>query len=159
MASQAELVIAFVFNRSGKTELSFSDMYLTLSMELNWFTPEDAKDFLEKAIEEKLLTKKDNQIRPSFDVSKINIPVGYVPKGSLFEKKKEEKQENASLLDQIVNKIAEDSKEDKERIYEEIRQIKEEKNIKKEIAALVLLSKYERLSDSLYTDIKKEIIK
>ncbi len=159
MVSQAELVIAFVFNRSGKTELSFSDMYLTLSMELNWFTPEDAKDFLEKAIEEKILTKKNNQIRPSFDISKIEIPVGYAPKGKLFEKKKGEKQKDVSLLDQMVNKIAEDSKEDKERIYEEIRQIKEEKNIKKEIAALVLLSKYERLSDSLYTDIKKEIIK
>lgn len=142
MTSQAELVIAFVFNRSGKTELSFSDMYLTLSMELNWFTPEDAKDFLEKAIEEKILTKKNNQIRPSFDISKIEIPVGYAPKGKLFEKKKGEKQKDVSLLDQMVNKIADETKKDKKEIFDEVKIIEKEKNIKPEIASIIVGKKY-----------------
>ena len=83
MVSQAEKIITFVFNRSGKTELSFSEMYLTLSMELNWFTPDDAKKFVEKAIREGLFCKKNNQLSPSFDVSKVNVPVGYNPKGEL----------------------------------------------------------------------------
>ena len=46
MPSELEIVITFVYNRSGKSELSFSDLYLTLSMELNWFTPDDAKEFI-----------------------------------------------------------------------------------------------------------------
>ena len=56
MNSEWEIIIAFLFKRSGREELSFSDLYLTLSIDLNWFTPEDAKAFVNMAIKQKLLT-------------------------------------------------------------------------------------------------------
>ena len=46
MDSEKEIIISFLFKRSGKESLKFSDLYLALSMELNWFTPDDAKSFI-----------------------------------------------------------------------------------------------------------------
>ena len=51
MNSEAQKVIAFVFRRSGKKQIPYSDFYLTLSMELNWFTPDDARKFLDFSID------------------------------------------------------------------------------------------------------------
>ena len=55
MPSESEIIIAFLFKRSGKAKLSFSDLYLTLSMDLNWFTPDDAKSFLNLTLKQNLL--------------------------------------------------------------------------------------------------------
>ena len=51
MVSEREIIIAFVFIRSGKKEMGFSEFNLTLSVALNRFTPEDAKVFTKKAVE------------------------------------------------------------------------------------------------------------
>ena len=87
MASDAETIIAFVFKRSGKSELFYSDFYLTLSMDLNWFTPNDAKNFVNKAIESGLLERKDEKILPTFDIESINVPLGFYPSKIIFEEK------------------------------------------------------------------------
>lgn len=156
MSSRAKTIIAFVFKRSGKTELAFSDIYLTLSMELNWFTPEGAKDFVNKAIEEKLLTEKNKQLRPSFDISKTEMPIGYSPTGKIFEEKKETKEENKkNILGQIINEIEKEIKEDKKKIKDEIKKIEEEKKVTEETAALFYAKKYDITFDELYEEIKK----
>ena len=87
MSSDADIIIAFLFKRSGKEELSFSDLYLNLSMELNWFTPDDAKNFVNTSIKQKLLLKKGDLIKPNFDFNKIVVPVGFKPSKSVFVEK------------------------------------------------------------------------
>jgi hypothetical protein len=161
MVSQAELIITFIFNRSGKTELSFSEMYLTLSMDLNWFTPDDAKDFVEKAIKEGYLKEKNSQICPLFDISKVSVPIGYSPTGELFEKKKasESKQKEQSVLDKIVDKISKETKEDKKHIYGKIKEIGKEKDITLEIAAVSIAKNYKNISKQLYKKIEEEILR
>ena len=67
MNNEAQKVIAFVFKRSGKKQISYSDFYLTLSMELNWFTPDDAKKFLDFAIDNKFLIREKDMVQPNFD--------------------------------------------------------------------------------------------
>jgi len=79
MDSEIKIIIAFLFNRSGKKEMSFSEIYLSLSMDLNWFTPDDAKKFLNYAIKNKFLIKKGSLIEPAIEISKITIPVGFSP--------------------------------------------------------------------------------
>ena len=54
MESDAEIIIAFIFKRSGKQKLKLSEFYLPLSMQLNWFSPQEAKDFVKIAIKQKV---------------------------------------------------------------------------------------------------------
>jgi len=138
MPSEIEIVIAFLFNRSGKSELKFSDLYLTLSMELNWFTPEGAKRFLNHSIKENLLTKKEDMIKPAFDYKKVTVPVGYSPSNRIFEEKVEIKPEKNDILQKIIERIVENTDIDKKKATEEIKIIANEKNISTEVAALLI---------------------
>ena len=134
MVSEAETIIAFVFKRSGKKEISFSMFYLTLSMDLNWFTPNDAKKFIQKALTEKLLIKKKELLRPSFDVEKIDIPIGFTPSGKIvFEEKKDE-----GVLTKIIKKISKETGSSEEEVLRKINNLEKEKNIVSETAALLL---------------------
>jgi hypothetical protein len=137
MPSEAEIIIAFIFKRSGKIELAFSEMYLTLSMDLKWFTPDDAKKFVNNALKQKLLIKKAEALRPGFEINEINVPLGFQPTSKIFDKE-EKKPPNESILDEIVEKIAEKTKIKKEDIYEKIKKIEREKNINSDVAALLV---------------------
>ncbi len=158
MTAQAEIVLAFVFKRSGKTELSFSEIYLTLSMELNWFNPEDAKKFVNKSLSEKLLTKKNSQIRPCFDISKIDIPLGFFPKGALFEEKVKTEEKKISKLNQIIKKIEGASNKDRKVIYEKIKKIERERNLTTIVSALLLAKEYGLFLGELIPDIERKMV-
>ena len=159
MNSEAKIIIAFLFNRSGKSKLSFSELYLTLSMNLNWFTPDDAKEFVQIAIKEKLLLKKDDLVIPGFDHNKITVPVGFTPTKHVFEKKEVEKddEEPVDILSKIVTQINEKTKLSKDEILKKIREIEKEKNITTEVAALMVGKDFDVSLEGLYEDVENKI--
>jgi len=138
--SEEEIVIAFLFKRSGKSKLKESEIYLPLSLELGWFPTKDARQFIEYAIKQKLLTKKEGLLTPSFDVEKIDIPVGFSPSKSTFNV--EESKVEEDVFQKIVNRIIEKTNHTYEEIIKEIKQIQEEKKIIPEVAALLLAKEF-----------------
>ena len=158
MTSDAEIVIAFLFKRSGKEELSFSDLYLNLSMELNWFTPEDAKAFINMTIKQKLLIKKGELIKPNFDFDKIVVPVGFIPSKELFEKDEVEEIKIEDFIEKMVRRIVEKTKLDEKQVIEKIEGIAKERNLTKEVAALLFGKEYDILFEELYKQIEEKIV-
>lgn len=158
MTSDAEITIAFLFKRSGKESLNFSDLYLNLSMELNWFTPEDAKEFVNMSIKQKLLTKKEELIKPNFDFNKIVVPVGFIPSKKIFEKKEVEENKDEDLLGKIVRELVEKTKLDEKQVIEKIESLSEERNLIKEVAALLLAKDHNMSFKELYKLIEGKII-
>ena len=159
MASEHEIIIAFLFKRSGKQKISFSELYLDLSMNLNWFSPEDAKKFLNDAIKKKLLIKEDDQISSSFDVNKITIPIGFSPsKKILFDKKNKEFAEETNFLNQIVKRIHEKTNLNESQIIDKINDVSKEKNLIEEIAALLVGKEYEIEIDDFLKELDKKIL-
>ena len=77
--SEVEIIFAFLFKRSGKEEMSLSELYLPLSIDLNWFTPNKAKDLVNFAIKKKILIKKGDVLTPAFDFKMVDVPVGFHP--------------------------------------------------------------------------------
>jgi hypothetical protein len=155
MPSETEIVIAFTFKRSGKAELDFSEMYLTLSMGLKWFTPDDAKKFVNNALKQKLLLKKDGALRPGFEIDKINVPLGFHPAGIPIDKEEKEPIK-LSILDEIMEEIAAVAKIKKEEIYEKIKKIEQEKNINSNVAALMVGKEFDINLEKFYEKIEKE---
>ncbi|PNX48742.1 MAG: hypothetical protein BV459_01725, partial [Thermoplasmata archaeon M11B2D] len=76
MNSEAEIVIAFLFNRSGKTTLTEAELYLSLSMELGWLSTKEAQEFVKYALTQGLLVRKNEEMAPSFPIEKTTIPLG-----------------------------------------------------------------------------------
>jgi len=158
MPSQAEMIITYLFKRSGKKSISYSEFYLTLSMELNWFTPDKAKKFVDFAIENNLLLKNEDIVNANFDISKVKIPLGYSPSGDLFVVEKEESKLEKNVLEDIVDDLVKIIQKGKNEILKEISDVESEKNITKELAALLLCKKYNVDFDKYILDIENLLI-
>jgi hypothetical protein len=158
MESEAKIIIAFLFNRSGKTMLKDTEMYLPLSMELGWFSTKEAQEFVKYSIKKELLTKKDGLLHPNFPVGTINIPVGFTPTKKLFsEKTHGEKKEN--ILEDIVAQISTQTNRSSQEILKEITSEEKEKNILPEVAALYVARKYNVDMTDWYDAVEQKLLK
>jgi len=151
MESDAEIIIAFIFKRSGKQKLKLSEFYLPLSMQLNWFSPQESKDFVKIAIKQKLLKEEEEIIEPTFDVNQVKIPVGFRPTKQVFEIKKKVVEEK-DLRTKIIEEIRKKTNLDEKSI-----QIEQEKNITFEVASLLFGKEYDIVLEKFYEKIKENI--
>jgi len=140
MDSEAKIIIAFLFNRSGKTELKESELYLPLSMELGWLSTKESQEFVKYAIKQGLLVRKEEMVLPSFPLETIAIPVGFTPSKRLFSEEKEDSQ--GSIQDRIVTYICTQTGQSRTRILGEISQEEKEKRLLPEVAALYIARRY-----------------
>jgi hypothetical protein len=85
------------FKRKGKEALKESEFVLALSIDLNWFAPEQAKNVLNLAEKSGLLKREGELVQPAFDISKIEIPSGFKPEPGIFEKK--------TIFDRVIERI------------------------------------------------------
>ena len=161
MPSETEIIIAFIFKRSGKTEIEFTEFYLTLSMDLKWFTPKQAKDFINTALKQNLLSKKDEMITANFDINKISVPIGFYPskKATTVEKKQKKTIVEDDVLTEIIKKIIEKTKISENKIVEMINNIEKEKNITPETAALLVGKEHDVSLEEFYEKTEETVFK
>ena len=139
MNFEAKIIISFLFKRSGKNQLTEAEIYLPLSIELGWFSTKESHEFVNNALKQKLLIKKEDLLIPSFDIGKISIPIGFYPSKKIFaEEKNEVKQNKTNVIDTIIYRIIEKKNQDRKKVIEEITQIASEKNVLPEVAALLI---------------------
>ncbi len=141
MASEEEIVITFLFKREGETKISVSDFCLSLSMDLNWFSPTQAKNFVEKAITKKLLTKRDDALSPTFNIDSVSVPVGFQPSQATIQDEGEDVKKSGqiseSVLRSIIQKIAKERAMKEGGVHEKVRELAKKKHISSEVAALL----------------------
>ncbi len=77
--SDLTYTVSMPFKRKGKDALKDMEFILALSLDLKWFNPEQAKIILSDAQKSGLLKREGELVRPSFDISKIEIPSGWKP--------------------------------------------------------------------------------
>ena len=158
MDSEKEVIISFIFKRSGKKELSFSEFYLTLSIDLNWFTPDDAKNLTKEMIKNGLILEEKEKITPGFDISNIKIPASFRPSKQVFNEVKKEKTIcEVDVLSKIIGKIAEKTDRDEKNVLEDVKEIAEGRNITIEVAALIFGKEFDIIFDDLYEEIEQKI--
>jgi hypothetical protein len=95
--SDLTYAVSMPFKIKGKDVLKESELVLALSIDLNWFPPEQAKTIAREAEKSGLLKRDGELMRPTFDLNSIQIPNGFKPDSSIFEKK--------SIFDRIIDRI------------------------------------------------------
>jgi len=158
MDSDAKIIIAFLFNRSGKTELKDSEFYLSLSMELGWLSAKESQEFIKYAIKQDLLIKKDDMLLPNFPFEKITIPLGFTPSKKLFSEKINQFNEG-NIIEGITSQISSITNHSQKEILEEIKQEEKEKNLISEIATLFVARKYGLDITEWYDSVEKILLK
>ena len=129
-------------------------------MELNWFSPQEAKDFVKLAIKQKLLKEKDGLVIPTFNVDHVMIPVGFSPTKQVFEiKQSDDKKEELDLMTTIVERINNKTNLGKDAIFEEIKKIEQEKNVTSEVATLLVGKEHDVVLEEFYKKIKEKILR
>ena len=158
MNSEIKIIISFLFKRSGKEELTDSDLYLPLSMDLKWFSPKEAKDFVNSALMQKFLIEKGDRIKPNFEYKKIEVPVGFYPSKQTFEEKKDNvKEEGQDVVKLIIDQIIEKTEQDWQNVFEEIKEEAGKRKISLEVAALLVSRKYDIFASAFFNQVEDKI--
>jgi hypothetical protein len=158
MKNEAEIILSFLFKRSGKTKLRQSDIYLSLALDLNWFSISSAKTFLKNSLEEGLLQKQGEYVTPNFNWKKIEIPIGYHPSKDM-KIPESPTLDNFNILDELIDKIAEKTGYDKKSILDKINSISSDLKITFEVAALLICKDF-NINYEVYLDkIEKKLFK
>ena len=158
LVNQTKIIISFLFKRSGKEELTTSELYLPLSMDLKWFSPKEAKGFINSALLQNFLIKKGARIKPNFDYKKIAVPVGFYPSKQTIEEEKDKvNEERQDVVKLIICQIVEKTEQDEQSVFEEIKEVANERNISLAVAALLVSKKYDIVVSAFFDQVEDKI--
>jgi len=137
--SDLEKSIALLFRRKGKEFLTEREFVFSASMEARWFSPKDAQKLLDAGITGGYLQKKNGNIFPTFDFSKIDVPIDYKPSKEALDQVPKLMQD---LFSEIVDKIVKSKSVSKREVVSKVNKKQELLGIDVEPAALLVASDY-----------------
>ncbi len=144
-SSNSDLIytVSMPFLRKGKETLKDSEFVLALSIDLNWFAPEQAKSVLSQAESSGILKRQGEMISPAFDLSKVEMPSGFKPESEVFEKK--------TIFDRIIERITLNTGMEKRKVIALINKKQEElaKMVLIEVSAILVALENGVLVDDL----------
>ena len=71
--------VAAPFREDGSRELGESAFVVALSLDRDWFSPDQAKRLVDVAASEGLLDRADGHVRARFDPAAVELPEGFEP--------------------------------------------------------------------------------
>lgn len=128
--SDLTYTVSMPFLRKGKDSLKDTEFVLALSIDLKWFTPEQARAVLADAEKSGLIKREGDVISPTFDVSKVQIPSGFKP---LIGEKK-------TIFDRIIDRITSGTGIEKQKVAALINKKQDElsKQVLIEVSAILV---------------------
>ncbi|WP_323675677.1 DUF2240 family protein [Halorubellus sp. PRR65] len=97
------VAVAAPFRQRGTDTLAESEFVVALSLDRDWFSPDQAKRLVDVATGEGLLERVDGDLSPSFDPSGVEVPEGFVPDDDVLR----ERSTFERVLDALVDAGAE----------------------------------------------------
>ena len=76
--------VAAPFRQRGVEQLPESEFVVALSLDRDWFTPDQAKRLVDVATSEGLLERDDGDLVATFEPAEVTIPEGFTPEESIL---------------------------------------------------------------------------
>lgn len=130
--------LVYLFQRKGKDILSEKELILSASMDLGWFTPDEAKQLVDICLELKLLSREDTGLTPNFDFKNYSIPIDFTPSENILQMEAQE-----PLLFSILRHIDSKTGLGRSNIMSEINKKQDALDVEIEVAAILVAKKYE----------------
>ena len=130
--------LGYLFQRKGKDVLSENELVLSASMDLGWFSPQEAKQLIRVGLELNLLDREENDIKPCFDYKALSIPIDFRPTKNILQLESQE-----PLLLSIVRNINEKTGLGRSIIMAEINKKQSLLDLEIEVAAILVAKKYD----------------
>lgn len=117
-----EQVVAHVFRKKGKVT-SISEFVFALSLDLKWFSPDQAESVLANAEQRELVRITGEVVEPLFDIHSVEIPIDFIPDPSIIDRQErsidatasegralseetEEASEERTVIDRVVEQLS-----------------------------------------------------
>jgi hypothetical protein len=79
-----EVAVAVPFKQRGATRLGEGEFVVALSLDRNWFSPDQAKRLIDVAAGRGLLEREDGDVVARFDPPAVTVPEEYEPDESIL---------------------------------------------------------------------------
>jgi len=79
--------VAVPFRQRGITRMTESEFVVELSLDREWFSPDQAKRLVTVAAGEGLLDRDDDDVEVTFDPGSVEVPDGYEPDESILQQR------------------------------------------------------------------------
>ncbi|MFC6733331.1 DUF2240 family protein [Haladaptatus sp. DYSN1] len=86
------------FRTKGKRKLAESEFVVALSLDRDWFSPDQAKRLVDIAVSQGLLSRDDGTLICEFDPDDVTIPDNFAPDASLLQ----ERSTFEKILDRLI---------------------------------------------------------
>ena len=137
--SDIERSIAMLFKRKGKDFLTEREFVFSASMETRWFSPKEAQKLLDVGITGGFLEKKNGNVFPTFDFSKVVVPLDYKPTKEMLDQVPKASQD---FFSEMVDRIVKTKSVSKREVVSRVNKKQELLGIDVEPAALLVASDY-----------------
>ncbi|MFB6083438.1 MAG: DUF2240 family protein [Halorientalis sp.] len=120
--------VAAPFRQQGTTAMGESEFVVALSLDRDWFTPDQAKRLLDVAAGEGLVTRTEGEVEVAFDPDGVDVPEGFVPDESILQQR--------STFERVLDALVEAGTE-KQAAVAEINSLQADLGVTVEAAAVV----------------------
>ena len=91
--------VAAPFRKRGTDRMAESEFVVALSLDRNWFSPDQAKTLVDVATSEGLLEREDDALVVGFDAASTAIPDGFRPGEEILQSR--------STFEQVLDSVVE----------------------------------------------------
>ncbi len=154
MAEELKKILAFLFKREGE-EMEEEDFIYIQSVDLDWYSSDDAKQVLNMALKSDLVEKKGVLIRAKFDFENVKVPIDFEPTKELFEEEDEK-----DIFSELLEQISSNSELSNQEIMSQVNEKQDRMNIEVKTALLLVAQERDVIledRDEYIEEISKEI--
>ena len=92
-----EATVAVPFRQEGRERLGDGEFVVALSLDRDWFSPDQAKRVVDVALGRGLLEREDGKLVAQFDPEEVHIPEEFVPDADVLREQ--------SAFEQVLEKL------------------------------------------------------
>ncbi|WP_280535792.1 DUF2240 family protein [Halopenitus sp. POP-27] len=96
--------VAAPFRQQGRDRLGEGEFVVALSLDRDWFSPDQAKRLVDVATGRGLLDREDDDLVPAFDPDAVNVPEGFTPDESILREQSTFERALEAVVDAGVDK-------------------------------------------------------
>jgi hypothetical protein len=120
--------VAAPFRQRGVERMNESEFVVALSLDRDWFSPDQAKRLVDVATGESLLDRDGDDIVATFDVGGVDVPEDFVPDESVIQER--------SVFEQVLESVV-DTGVEKQEAVADINRLQSELDVHIEAAAVL----------------------
>jgi hypothetical protein len=100
--------VAYPFRKEGRERVAANDFVVALSLDRDWYSPDQAERLIEVAVQRDLLDREGEALVATFDPSAVSIPDDFAPDESLLR--------SQSVFEELVDRLVADGMEKREAV-------------------------------------------